>query len=260
MKIIVDNNQISEMRKPLRQIQKRQITVVLPPFVWAEALLVDQDYVRCLLEYNLRFGKNVSEVLREAAIATSAQLRMIDPLVRKRSPAHRACVSDLRTCPAERRARAVEINQGNRLDGVRIRAAFADPERPQLSRNIPSLDAAIAELGPFLDAQYTADNDQSAAAPTWRKLLNSRNTGLANFGKYHICLVVSYQQSWQNKRLNAAPPEKRDQVPDMSLPLYAKDEDIIVTNDQQFAKLFRVVDPTNRIRVITWAECVKNAL
>jgi hypothetical protein len=99
MHFIIDNNQISDIRKTtqLTPAEKRRITLVLPPLVWAEGVQhVNGRDLRCLLDYNLRFGRDVADVLREAAMVTDAQLRDIDSLVRKGSPKHSDCMRRLK--------------------------------------------------------------------------------------------------------------------------------------------------------------------
>jgi len=71
---------------------------------------------------------------------------------------------------------------------------------------------------------------------------------------------VAYHGSWKDHQLNAAPPEKRDHVPDMSLPIYAKKGNVIVTGDRLFGRLFRMVDPARHIGATTWGEYLKSVL
>jgi len=42
----------------------------------------------------------------------------------------------------------------------------------------------------------------------------------------------------------------------MTLPLYAGPGDVIVTGETWITALFRKVDPSGEVRVMTWQECV----
>ena len=52
-------------------------------------------------------------------------------------------------------------------------------------------------------------------------------------------------------RLHIDPTVGRDDWTDVVLPLYAADDDVILTNDQVLAELVRFVDPHEQIRALT---------
>ncbi len=270
MRLVIDTNQISEIRrtKVLTPSQKKRITLVLPPLVWAEGVQYQNGRgLRCLLEYNLRFGRDVSDVLSDAATGTDAQLRQVDSLVRKGSTGHRNCLRDLMSCSPERLLRAREIKDDNladmdHYDGLfRVACKQGCEAKPrgqgiQLIENVCSLEAVIAELGNRLNTPFRAPDD-SAPARTTLELLMSGNVRLVNFVRFHLCLILARTGVWKNPKLNfAGPCGKRDDIPDMVLPLYAAEGDVIVTADAKFRRLFAMVDRMEQIRVMTWHECV----
>jgi hypothetical protein len=273
MRFVIDNNEVTNILKTtqLTRAQKERLTVVLPPLVWAEAVLgPHRARLYGLLDYGIRFGIDVAQVLRNAATATDAQLRNVDSLVRKGSLTHRRCLYELKTCPPERLLRAREIKDGNLADMDRnyrlfqaacrqARDARSRGGEPGLLKDLPSLDAAIAALGDRLNIPFHAPDDDPAPARTFRELLTSGNVRLENFVRFDMCLNFARTGSWKDKNLNVAGPSgKRDDVPDMTLPLYADAGDIIVTGEKEkkFGRLFRMGDPMKQVRVMLWHDCV----
>lgn len=270
MRFVIDNNQISEIRKSTRLTlrEKRRITLVLPPLVWAEGVQYENGRgLRCLLEYNLRFGRDISEVLSDAATATDAQLRYVDSLVRKGSAEHKNCLVGLASCTSERLHRARQIKDDNLADMDYYQDLFRNACKQgkeakvrghgvQFIENVRSLDAVIHEFREGLNMLHRHPNDP-ALARTTLELLTSGNVRIANHVRFHLSLILARTGVWENPMLNfAGPSGKRDDITDMTLPLYAEPGDTIVTEDKKFERLFRMVDPMGRIRVMTWETCL----
>lgn len=263
MRFVIDNNQLSDIRKTtgLSSDERQRITLILPPLVWAEAHN-ERENLHSLLDYNVRFGRDVADVLQDIASTTDVRRRIIDPLVQGGSPAHTQCMRELTLPSPERLLRAGEIKEGNRGDMKRTRVAFSDKRRPELSKNHTSLDTVIAELASdFAITPYCAvGDDPSVPACTFAELLGSGNLRVVNFIRYYLCVYVAYHSAWKEDgiepTLNSSPPEKQDHVPDMTLPLYAEANDVIVTKDKRFRRWFQLADVTGTIRVMTWDECL----
>lgn len=246
---------------------------VLPPLIWAEAMQYHPGNLYCLQDYDLRFGKDVAEVLALAAKATDAQLWSLDPLVRRRSAVHKRCLSDLSTCPSWRVEHAKKIKEGNRADMKKIECAAQEilrqdrdalrcNEEPILSRHMDSLDDYMVELKPLLQkTPFRNPEDDPAPARTYWELLMSGNFRITNFVRFLLAITYAKTGAWKDGKLDLRGSSgNRDDIPDMTLPLYAEQGDIIVTGDKTIARLFRLAEPPRRVRVMTWGECLKYIL
>ena len=78
------------------------------------------------------------------------------------------------------------------------------------------------------------------------------NPMLRRFLKLLALVTLGYaQRVWEDPKLNRLPSMKHDDMPDISLVLYARDGDTILTDDN-IKERIRDVDTDNRISISTW--------
>jgi hypothetical protein len=78
------------------------------------------------------------------------------------------------------------------------------------------------------------------------------NPMLRRFLKLLALVTLGYaQRVWEDPKLNRMPSMKHDDMPDISLVLYTRDGDTILTGDN-IKERIRQVDTENRINISTW--------
>ncbi len=81
-----------------------------------------------------------------------------------------------------------------------------------------------------------------------------RNQHLRRFFSVFFYYSLAMFHLWENQTSNVDPSEDRDDWTDLSLPLYAKDGDIIVSEDRLLRKAIKTVEPDGRIVAKSWKE------
>ena len=276
MRLILDTNQVAELTRPCRLTpqQKRETTLVLPPLVWAEYLLRahPQRGVMALAQYNVRFGIDVWEALDAVRTLTDAQIRRYEPIVAKKSNAHKKLLADLVNCDPIRIAVAQEIAAQTKLDNAEIATtvrANAKKERDARSRGESvaviedikdineclrvSRDALVAPGGSMRGTE-SASAGSSSAPESFQALPEAvlDNRYISRFLRIFSAQISAYEDMWENKAFNITASENRNDFTDISLALYANDGDIILSNDRKFRRLFEHCEPQQWVRVMTW--------
>jgi len=261
MRFIVDNNQISDIRKTtqLARDQKRRITLVLPPLVWAEAVLYHNGKgLSCLADYDLRFGKDIAVVRREFSAIFGNDSEEIDTLIPVGSELHRLGLSWITNAVYSVKliSRANEIKIGRRSAIDRHFLEYGAGENSAAIRS-GGMGASIKQKYETLDEAIDDSEFDSPEKMDFLRMLRSECVPIRNFARLHYCTIVARLGMWLDSRANMTGPSgKRDDGPDTTLPLYARAGDAIVTQDKKFSRLFRLADPKEQVRVMAWKDCV----
>ena len=286
MRCVIDNNQLSSISrssKRLSRIQKRRITVILPPRVWSEALLGPDPTERltCLAEFVLRFGMDYADIISIARNLTGAQLSGFQPIVPGKGRLHRNLLKLLRYGASVVTPHAClmkqEVISTNQEITSKIAAANRQ-NRDAMSRcediipvaDVLSIDHAMQLVG--RKHQWFALTDDYGSAHQgncsdcggivecdhYEHLRNNPN--LDRFARLVVCRHLGYTNSWRERALNVTLAGKRDDFTDLTLALYAADGDVILTADGKFRDAFRYIDPYRKVQIKTWDELVKNGM
>ena len=155
-------------------------------------------------------------------------------------------------------------NRNRRFCGrlVSIAKTFRQQVR---QRNIPKLDSmdqALAASGSrpdsFLGSIFMRDviagrtTDESMQERIFHAVM--QNPHLGRFFKAILCYVLSISRWWSDQKYNFDPSSDRDDWTDVTLPLYAADGDIIVSEDRFVRRTMTLIEPSRAVVVMTATE------
>lgn len=275
MRVVIDTNEVASFVRTsgLSALQTQQISVVLPPLVWAEIVLspyYDQR-LSALAEYNLMFGMDLHEVHARLSCLSEEQIASFDPVISPNSVRHEKLMLSLLQSPDELIAQARRLKNdaagGSAHTVARIRGfnkSYKDAKsRGQLTtaQKFVTIDDAMQAFGKGLETQLvndvTSDGTRPMRAASAESLYHAvmSNMYLSRFMRLLVCVHVGYGHAWQNENLNIDPSATRNDHTDMTIGLYAGDGDIIVTRDKKLRNAIRHIDPQGKLTVKTWEEC-----
>lgn len=73
------------------------------------------------------------------------------------------------------------------------------------------------------------------------------NPYLGRFFRMVLCYVLSISRVWENQAWNFDPSTTRDDWTDVTLPLYAADGDILVTEDAKLRTALAIIEPSGKV-------------
>lgn len=277
MRIVIDTNEAAALARSTAQgaLNRKRITVVLPPLVWAEILLspYHKQRLSALAEYDLMFGIDLHEVYEHLSCLSEEQITSFDPVISPNSVRHEKLLLSLLQSPDEL------IDQARRLKnkaaaGMANTAAhiqafnkiYKDAQsRGQLTtaQKFVTIDDAMQTIGKWLETQLVSDVTSDGGRPMrtasaeslYRAVLS--NMYLDRFMRLLVCQHVGYGHAWHDETLNIDPSANRNDYTDMTIGLYAGDGDIIVTRDTILRNAIRHIDPQGQVTVKTWEECTE---
>ena len=282
MRYVLDTNQVDALRKcrELTPKQKRNIRIVLPPRVWAEIAQgrYANERLQSLTAYSIRFGFDVGDLSRRIGGLTAAQIEQFEPLIPRESERHAWLRRGLRLGAVPP---IMQYADGIKKDGTqwetytreklsqmskRNRDRESRGEKINYVRNISNVNELIDQhpdtwkqiLGWF----FRQDEENRVIASV---CVNSfvdavmRNEYIVRFAKLAWHFHLSFADAFAERIRNVAPSRKFG-LNDMTVGLYARSGDTILTNDQNLAKALRAIDPERHVRVATWSECVRELI
>lgn len=275
MRVVIDTNEVASVVRTsgLSALQTQQITVVLPPLVWAEIVLspYHKQRLSALAEYNLMFGMDLHEVHAHLSCLSEEQIASFDPVISPNSVCHGRLMLSMLQSPDEL------IDQARRLkndaaEGMAHMAThiqhlnknYKDAKsRGQLpaAQKFDTIDDAMEAIGKGLETKLlhdvTSDGGRSMRASSAESLYQAvmSNMYLGRFMRLLVCVHVGYGHLWMDEKLNIDPSANRNDYTDMTIGLYAGHGDTIVTRDTKLGNAIRHIDPQGKTTVKTWEEC-----
>ncbi|MCA9120559.1 MAG: hypothetical protein H6822_13980 [Planctomycetaceae bacterium] len=278
MRLVLDTNQVSKLvHAP--SVGGRP-NVVIPPLVWAEILLAPachhKERIRAIVECNVVFGMDVPDVYQRLCGLTEEEIRQFDPVFATDSDEHHRLVASFSAPRDALLARARELKQGaaegakhlsDRLAHYRREDHIAKSKREERNyeRKFTDIDDAderfvSGDSAPFRTRfvqDVTDGGSRSIRASSKQSFYNAvlQNSQFRRFLQLIITFDLSYANHWADDCLNRLDPsENRNDFTDMTLPLYARDGDTVLTNDGFLRKAIRHVDPNGNVSLSTWDE------
>lgn len=290
MRLVVDTNQADAIRRSYQALPaEHRPSLLIPPLVWAELVLgLGERRRRALLRFDLRFGMDMGAVFDRLARLDEDQIRGFVPIRTDNREAHRQVRFNFEHPTTTHFTFARQI----RADAIRHRDTFGPYLQGvrRLNRDAVALANQRGEPGPafvewadvreaepilFTDAEapyrrwfvreiatdYDGNprpircrSEQSLFDAVWDNLIFRRflrAIAIVNFG---------YAGGvWGNPRLNMPFAPGRNDDTDLSLLLYARDGDVILTQDR-IGYALKEADVEDRISVQSWQEWMEAKL
>jgi len=262
MRFVIDTNQASLLPSG----EKRALAVSLSPYVLSEILLRGDPSptLELLRTFDIRLGLETSDVMSKLAQLSPQEITTFEPFpvpaqsfwqdyeaIRKAIDAPR---------PAHiRRARYIKeshLRHCKSLVGTARIFRRHLRERGMANHKFSTFEQALSELASTPDSflrsvivgSITNDGKRTTKGPPAELLdavLANQYVGRLFRAQlaYHICI----SRLWTEESLNFDPSPTRDDMTDITLPLYAADGDVIVTGDTKLTLLVSLIDPGGRI-------------
>jgi hypothetical protein len=269
MRLILDTNQVSAFVRGNGGVAPSRSagTVILAPAVMAEVCLSEfpQERLQRLSRYSLRFGLEYPEIMSEVARLTEKQIRTFDPLVLAGTARHELYRVELMKPPLQRAKSYIDgcrrILKDKRSRLAQFRRANTDAlsrgERMEECKGITDIQHAMSMFARDVDMPIPAGIVRSVVhagggsmrantfSGLWQAIL--KNPQLLRFYRAMLALHLGYGHAWKDDRLNIDPSERRNDITDILLLLYAADGDTILTEDKKLTRLLRCIDVESRV-------------
>ena len=283
MRLIVDSNQADPIRFNYKKLPKKdRPTLVIPQRIWAELLIGREADARrrALAKFPLMFGMDVADIFDELALLSEDAIRDFVPIFPKSSHEHEVLLNSFQYPYPAQLKMAEEMRAhgaGDRqriLDNLRLlRKTHRDQDNAAKSRGEKreyeewhSIEDGTHHLFKKAGAPYktwlinevstdATDNPRAIAAKSGESMFDAAwdNPLLRRFLRLQALVNLGYADVWEDPKLNRAVRIKHDDVPDVSLVLYARDGDTILTADSIRDRI-QIADVEKSIQVSTWDE------
>jgi hypothetical protein len=247
---VVDTNQASLLPpfRPFTGIGQPRKRITLTPHVLGEILLRGDPYptLNRLLEYDIQFGLEISAVHQELCKLSESDVSKFTPFLAGRGNEHRKRIySALDGVRTEHTSWAVKMKALQRdfcklaVEQVREGRKTRGPKIDQLEEilNSPDFVNMVVET-------VTQDGNRPSPIPKERLFRAvMENPYLGRLWRCTAYMFVSWQRRWRDQTHNFDPSEKRDDFPDMTLPLWASQGDVLLTKDVKLRRMISLVEP-----------------
>ncbi|MBA3480232.1 MAG: hypothetical protein H0T51_00320 [Pirellulales bacterium] len=282
MRLIVDTNQADPIRYSYKQLPaKSRPSLVIPHRIWAELLIGRGADARrrALAKFPLLFGMDMAAIFNELAERTEDRIRSFIPIHPGGSREHEILIKTFQHPTAEQRKMAEEL----RADGAEYRQRVMDnlPRVRKKHRNQESAAKSRGETLAYEEWHCVEDGEHhlflKSEAPYRRWLIDEVSTDaehksrpiaaksgdamfdavwenpiLRRFLRLQALVNLGYAQTvWEDPKLNRTVRKNNDDVPDVSLVLYARDGDTILTEDN-IRERIHLADVEKSIHVTPW--------
>lgn len=285
MRLIVDTNQADPIRLTYKGLEKGKYpTLVIPYLVWSE-LLEGKDAEkrrRALEKFPRLYGMEIGRVLDELAKRSESQIHSFVPVYPEKSDVHERIASTFLHPTPGQVAEARNVREGSRKHRKRMLNEFPDLNKKHKNQETAAKSRGESVENVEWDNIHDAENDlflgKNAPYRKWlieevkrdangeRRQIAAKsgdamfdaaweNQAIRRFLKLQALVNLGYAQKvWGDSRLNRLPSEKHDDQPDISLALYARKGDTILTADNPIKYRIRHVDADQDINLLTWDE------
>jgi hypothetical protein len=282
MRLVVDTNQADSIRFSYKQLPaKSRPTLVIPHRIWAELLIGGGADARrrAFAKFPLLFGMDMAAIFNELAERSEDRIRSFVPVHAEGSREHAILFKTFQHPMPGQLKMAEEL----RADGAKYRQRMIDT-LPRLRKKHKDQQNAAKSRGETLEfeewfgiedgehhlflkadapyrrwliCQVSTDADEKPrpiAARSGDSMFDAvlENPILRRFLRLQALVNLGYAQTvWDEPTLNRTVRKKNDDVPDVSLVLYARDGDTILTGDS-IEERIQLADVEKRIHVTTW--------
>ncbi len=274
MRLILDTNQVRHVVRtsPTNEFSP---TFVLPPLVIAELARNSRNAAKdakALAKYDLLFGADVIHFMNylslvpEETVSTSVPVYM--PLTRSYQKLRKGFLRP--TDKYRRRANqlkkeadqsAKEVLERAKRESLEHHKMRSRGERPKFVR-WTTIEDAEAMLYPDVNSTWAQETLSMVTSEGQHPIKCQSEDTLwdAMRANHHVRLWMrvaitqffGYRQVWRDKQLNVDP--QGNDITDITLPLYARPGDVILTNDKKLKRSIKHSDPDGTVRVMTWEE------
>jgi hypothetical protein len=283
-RLILDSNQSDPIRLNRAPRDLRVPPIVIPLHVW-DGLLIGAGANarrRAIAKYELQFGMDMPTIFGELAERSEDRIRNFDPVYHLRSPEHaffagsfehpyhsqRHDAEQFRQSAAARRQNFEQFLKQNRkklLDTMSRAKQRGETVELVHWDDILAAEEALfgAEDAPyrrwFIGEVTTTEDGGSRpiAAKSAKALFDAawENPMIRRFLRVQALVVFGYLQGvWADDKLNVPLALNRNDDTDMSLALYARPGDIILTSDGRAEYAIHHADVAGEIQVMTWLD------
>jgi len=271
MRFVIDTNQASLLPSG----QRRALAVSLSPYVLSEILLRGNPSptLELLRTFDIHLGLETSDVMVELAQLSPQGIKVFEPFpvpgqkYRQNYEAMRAALYGRAQGHPEW---AHHIKSGHleyctslQEKAKRFRKRVRDCGMGD--QKFSTLEEAVSELastpdsflGSVILGSITNDGKrptQTDPAELLRAVLS--NQYLGRFFRVQLAYYVSISRVWKDQNLNFGPSPNRDDMTDVTLPLYAADGNVIVTGDTKLTLLVSLIEPEGKVRTRKASEMV----
>ena len=273
-RVVLDANQASPIATSVREGSLScKPNIVLPPLVWAEILLspYGKERLAAIGKLDVYFGLNISEIFPLILPYLDADdIRGFPAIVPRESPEHQKKLDSLNVCSNEQLTEARNVKKDShqlarkKIEQLRQkRRAFRDARsRKEELTVLPKLTGIKEAMDLYANGpdsvvgQDIVSEIQSRRVPSNESLFTAvmSNPQLLRFFRLRLCFDLGYAQMWSDPRLNVNLSENRNDIPDLTVALYARDGDAVATADKNLTRALRHIDVENSLRIDTWNE------
>jgi hypothetical protein len=281
MRFVIDANQVSDIVR-IGLLKKSCTTLVIAPLICAEIINASPHYLssrlRTLALYDLVFGMDWSDILTNLRTLSEDEIQTFLPLLPTSSTPHKILLDSFRSSETQNLWHTTNLKGDaakDRMSSISWLSKSKQEYKDTRSRGEPTNIAVFSSIEEadlhFISgdtavrrrtilAQITEGNATiRASSPDTLFDAILKNASLRRFLRLDITFNLAYFDAWDNTDMNNIGDLQagRNDGPDIMLALYARDGDTIVTNDRNFRKAFRFIDPDEKVRLATWSECVQ---
>ncbi len=269
---VIDTNQASLLPKG-----KKGWTVSLSPYVLSEILLRTNPTptFELLHTFDIRVGLERLDVLSQLARLSAREIRAFKPFPVPGQTYHEdyGALGEALYDPRKVHVAWARETKGRHLEYCGSLVETAQRFRKRLheseiaDRKFSTFEEAFAELAStpesFIGSVIVgavADDGKRSVQTQPGELFEAvmANQYLARFFRVQLAYYLSISRIWKNQELNFDPSPKRDDMTDITLPLYAADRDVIVTNDTKLSLLVRLIEPEGRVTTCKASDIVES--
>jgi hypothetical protein len=259
MRLIVDANQADPIRFSYKRLPaKCRPTLVIPYRIWGELLIgSDADKRRrALAKFPLLYGMDMAAIFDELAQRSEDRIRSFVPIYRQGSLEHERLHKTFLHPTHDQVRLAYELKADGEMSRQRVSVNL-----PQLRKKQKDQANAAKSRGETLEYEEWRNIEDAThhlprpiAAKSGDTMFDAvwDNPILRRFLRLQAMVCLGYAQNvWENPELNRTVKKKTDDVPDVSLTLYARDGDAILTADG-IKERMKLADVEKRVEVMAW--------
>ncbi len=273
MRLIIDSNQICRFPNTtdLSKFTGKYDGVTLAPYVLAEVIISERraEYLSRIHTFDVKLGIEPDYMGKLVAESSEQEVLAFEPFLQESHAFYIDYERAMSNPSSDDIISATRMKDRN----LQICAALRDAAKmyrqlAQKDENIKHLrfrnmkEAVSSEFGngnkSFLSLHVSSfisgGGERNVVVSNRLFDVVMRNQHLRRFFSVFFYYSLAMFHLWENQTSNVDPSEDRDDWTDLSLPLYAKDGDIIVSEDRLLRKAIKTVEPDGRIVAKSWKE------
>lgn len=279
MRFVLDTNQAAQIHRVEAPPDLHPL-LFLPPLTWAEILSGPAEFaiprLRAIAQYDVQFGWEIDDIYEKLRQLPEDEIAKWDTALPRDSVEHKQLLGSLwspheqfikAAQAAKRRVKQFSANAENRLahyqrqnqikkskgeslDYVHWKDLNDAQDQLFLAKNAP----VRTEFIRLVTKDDTKPLNASSPDAFFDAVLE--NGMLRRFLFLYVTILFGYSDCWEARDVNVGVSQRRDDVPDISLALYARDGDVVLTSDKKLRRAFRFADPNEAVKLSTWDELI----